>query len=214
MYIVNVHSIIIFPSGSVLVGKTMEASYTVGSFPCQYSQISLTDIPVWDKVWEQRTSRHLCSSWRVAHSKFSDFTEWSNENPFVQGFHGSHNYLSQQVGVRSCKTSQCGSVNRPSVVPHGSPRVLVPSESLQFSLTAVSVCRHDLPPHTVQWIPLTWSCQRMVGGQSLVSLLSPLTRTLHTGSCDEHCMHSKSQKHGFHILTLNLLGVGFKDRLT
>ena len=34
--------------------------------------------------------------------------------------------LSQQIGVRSSKTSQCGSANRPSVVPQGSPRVLVP----------------------------------------------------------------------------------------
>ena len=83
-----------------------------------------------------------------------------------------------------------------------------------FSLTAVSVRRHDLPLYTVQWITLAWSCQRMVGGQPLVSLLSPLTRTLHTGSCDEHCMHSKSRKLSFHFLTLNLLGVGFKDRLT
>ena len=151
MYVVNVHSNIITPSGSVLLGKTMEASCTVGSFPCQDSQISLTDIPVWDEVWEQTTSRHLCSSWRVAHSKFSDSTEWSIGNPFLQGLHRSHNYLSQQVGVRSCKTTQSGSVNRPSVVPHGLPRVLGPTESLQFSLIAVSVCRHDLPPHTFQW---------------------------------------------------------------
>ena len=37
-----------------------------------------------------------------------------------------HLYLSQQIVVRSSKTSQCGSANRPSVVPQGSPRVLVP----------------------------------------------------------------------------------------
>ena len=53
----------ITPSGSVLEGKTMEASCTVGSFPCQLSQISLTDIPVWDEVWEQTTFRHLCLLW-------------------------------------------------------------------------------------------------------------------------------------------------------
>ena len=41
-------------------------------------------------------------------------------------FHQIHLYLSQQIGVRSSKTSQCGSANRPSVVPQGSPRVLVP----------------------------------------------------------------------------------------
>ena len=40
--------------------------------------------------------------------------------------HRIHLYLSQQIGVRSSKTSQCGSANRPSVVPQGSPRVLVP----------------------------------------------------------------------------------------
>ena len=34
--------------------------------------------------------------------------------------------LSQQIVVRSSKTSQCSSANRPSVVPQGSPRVLVP----------------------------------------------------------------------------------------
>ena len=34
-----------------------------------------------------------------------------------------HLYLSQQIGVRSSKTSQCGSANRPSVVPQGSPRI-------------------------------------------------------------------------------------------
>ena len=43
----------------------MEASCTVGSFPCQLSQISLTDIPVWDEVWEQTTFRHLCLCGRL-----------------------------------------------------------------------------------------------------------------------------------------------------
>ena len=54
-------NILIIPSDSVLWVKTMEASYHVGSFPCQLSQISLTDIPVWDEVWEQATFRHLCT---------------------------------------------------------------------------------------------------------------------------------------------------------
>ena len=52
MDIVDMHSIYVSPSDSVLWEKTMEASYPVGSFPCQLSQISLTDIPVWDEVWE------------------------------------------------------------------------------------------------------------------------------------------------------------------
>ena len=63
MDIVDMHSVNVTPSDSVLWEKTMEASYPVGSFPCQLSQISLTDIPVWDEVWEQATFRHLCTFW-------------------------------------------------------------------------------------------------------------------------------------------------------
>ena len=63
MDIVDMHNIPITPSDSVLWVKTMEVSYLVGSFPCQLSQISLTDIPVWDEIWEQATFRHLCSLW-------------------------------------------------------------------------------------------------------------------------------------------------------
>ena len=63
MDIVDMHNILIIPSDSVLWVKTMEASYLVGSFPCQLSQISLTDIPVWDEVWEQANFRHLCTLW-------------------------------------------------------------------------------------------------------------------------------------------------------
>ena len=61
MDIVDMHSISVTPSDSVLWEKTVEASYSVGSFPCQLSQISLTNIPVWDEVWEQATFRHLCT---------------------------------------------------------------------------------------------------------------------------------------------------------
>ena len=63
------HSISVTPSDSVLWEKTMEASYPVGSFPCQLSQISLTDIPVWDEVWEEAIFRHFlegCSQLKVA----------------------------------------------------------------------------------------------------------------------------------------------------
>ena len=63
MDIVDMHNVIVTPSDSVLWEKTMEASYLVGSFPCQLSQISLTNIPVWDEVWEQATFRHLCTLW-------------------------------------------------------------------------------------------------------------------------------------------------------
>ena len=63
MDVVDMHNILIVPSDSVLWVKTVEASYLVGSFPCQLGQISLTDIPVWDGVWEQATFRHLCTLW-------------------------------------------------------------------------------------------------------------------------------------------------------
>ena len=60
MDIVDMHNVIVTPSDSVLREKTMEASYLVGSFPCQFNFISVFDIPVWDEVWEQATSRHFC----------------------------------------------------------------------------------------------------------------------------------------------------------
>ena len=59
MDIVNMHNILITPSDSVLREKTTEASYHVGSFPCQFNFISVFDIPVWDEFWEQATFRHL-----------------------------------------------------------------------------------------------------------------------------------------------------------
>ena len=63
MDIVDMHNVMVTPSNSVLWEKTMEASYLIGDFPCQLSQISLADIPVWDEVWEQATLRHLCTLW-------------------------------------------------------------------------------------------------------------------------------------------------------
>ena len=60
MDIVDMHSVIVTPSDSVLREKTMEASYLVGSFPCQFNFISVFNIHVWDEVWEQATFRHLC----------------------------------------------------------------------------------------------------------------------------------------------------------
>ena len=60
MDIVNMHNVLITPSDSVLWEKTMEASYHIGSFPCQFNFISVFDIPVWDEVWEEATFRHLC----------------------------------------------------------------------------------------------------------------------------------------------------------
>ena len=73
-----------------------------------------------------------------------------------------HLYLSQQIGVRSSKTSQCGSANRPSVVPQGSPRIWCLSKSLLVSQTAVSVCRHDLPPCTTRWPTLLGVTKRQL----------------------------------------------------
>ena len=60
MDIVDMHNVFVTPSDSVLFEKTMEASYLVGSFPCQFNFISVFDIHVWDEFWEQATFRHLC----------------------------------------------------------------------------------------------------------------------------------------------------------
>ena len=46
MDVVDMHIVIVTPSDSVLREKTMEASYLVGSFPCQFNFISVFDIPV------------------------------------------------------------------------------------------------------------------------------------------------------------------------
>ena len=62
MDVVDMHNIIIIPSDSVLWEKTMEASYLVGSFPCQFNFVSVFNIPVWDEVWEQATFGHFCPS--------------------------------------------------------------------------------------------------------------------------------------------------------
>ena len=202
MDVVDMYNIIIIPSDSVLWKKTMEASYLVGSFPCQFNFISVFNIPVWDGVWEQATFRHFCPFWQAAHSIYPlsphqvmvgtlesrfricplsphqvmvgtlesrfrmcplsphqvmvgtlesrfrmcplsphQVMVGTLESRFCmcplsphQVMVGTlesrirriHLYLSQQIGVRSSKTSQCSSANRPSVVPQGSPRVLVP----------------------------------------------------------------------------------------
>ena len=68
MDVVDMHNILIIPSDSVLWEKTMEASYLVGSFPCQFDFNSVFDIPVRDGVWEQATFRHFCLFWQAAHS--------------------------------------------------------------------------------------------------------------------------------------------------
>ena len=151
MDIVNMHNVMITPSDSVLWEKTMEASYLVGSFPCQLSQKSLTDIPVWDGIWEQATFRHLCGRLLTA-IPVSPLDVVVRT--LVSRIPRVHLYLSQQIGVRSSKTSQCGSANRPSVVPRRSPRIWCLSKSLLVSQIAVSVCRHDLPPKTTKWVTL------------------------------------------------------------
>ena len=83
-----------------------------------------------------------------------------------------HLYLSQQIGVGSSKTSQCGSASRPSVVPQGSPRFWCLSKSLPVSQIAVSVCRHDLPPCSTRWVTLQWVSKRWLEA-SLWSLYFP-----------------------------------------
>ena len=60
MDVVDMYNILIIPSDSVLWKKTMEASYLVGSFPCQFDYQSVLDIPVWDGDWEQATFGHFC----------------------------------------------------------------------------------------------------------------------------------------------------------
>ena len=126
MDIVDMHNVIVTPSDSVLWEKTMEASYLVGSFPCQFNFISVFDIPVWDEFWEQATSRHFCPFRKAAHSIYPLSPHQEMVGTLESRIHRIHLYLSQQIGVRSSKTSQCGSANRPSVVPQGSLRVLVP----------------------------------------------------------------------------------------
>ena len=126
MNVVDMHNILIIPSDSVLWEKTMEASYIVGSFPCQFNFNSVFDIPVWDEFWEQATFGHFCPSWQAAHSKYPLSPHQVMVGTLESRIRRIHLYLSQQIGVRSSKTSQCGSANRPSVVPQGSPRVLVP----------------------------------------------------------------------------------------
>ena len=63
MDVVDMHNKLIIPSDSVLWEKTMEASYLVGSFPCQFNFKSMFDIPGWDEFWEQATFRHFCLFW-------------------------------------------------------------------------------------------------------------------------------------------------------
>ena len=126
MDVVDMHNILIIPSDSVLWEKTMEASYLVGSFPCQFNFKSVFDIPVWNEFWEQATFRHFCPFRQAAHSIYPLSPHQVLVGTLDSRFRRIHLYLSQQIGVRSSKTSQCGSANRPSVVPQGSPRVLVP----------------------------------------------------------------------------------------
>ena len=145
------YNVIVTPSDPVLWEKTMEASYLVGSFPCQLSQISLTNILFGIRSRNRQTLgiSVLCGRLLTANpvSPLDEVVRTLvSRNPRI------HLYLSQQIGVRSSKTSQCGSANRPSVVPQGSPRIWHLSKSLLVSQIAVSVRRHDLPPCTTRWV--------------------------------------------------------------
>ena len=105
-----------------------------------------------------------------------------------------HLYLSQQIGVRSSKTSQCGSANRPSVVPQGSPRIWCLSKSLLVSYIAVSVCGLDLPPCTQPDGPLFYELPK--GGWRPVLGLSTFPTDWDIAHRVQHdlCMHNKSRK--------------------
>ena len=152
MDIVDMHNVLITPSDSVLWVKTMEASYLVGSFPCQLSQISLTSLFGTGSGNRQPLgiSAHCGRLLTAVPVSPLDVVV----RTLVSRIPRVHLYLSQQIGVRSSKTSQCCSANRPSVVPQGSPRIWCLSKSLLVSLMAVSVCRHDLPPCTTKWVTL------------------------------------------------------------
>ena len=104
-----------------------------------------------------------------------------------------HIYLSQQIGVRSSKTSQCGSANRPSVGPQGSPRFWCLSKSLLISQIAVSVCRHDLPPCTTKWVTPLWVSKRWLRPVLGLSTFPTDWDIAHRVQHDL-CMHSKSRK--------------------
>ena len=150
MDIVDMHNVMVTPSDSVLWEKTMETSYLVGSFPCQLSQISLTSL------FRMRSGNRQPLGISTLCGRLLTAIPVSPLDVVVRTLVSRiprvHLYLSQQIGVRSSKTSQCGSANRPSVVPQGSPRIWCLSKSLLVSQIAVSVCRHDLPPCTTRWV--------------------------------------------------------------
>ena len=123
MDIVDMHNILIIPSDSVLWVKTMEASYLVGSFPCQMSQISLTSLFGMRSGNRQPLGISALCGGLLTAIPVTPLDEVVRT--LVSRIPRIHLYLSQQIGVRSGKTSQCGSANRPSVVPQGSPKDLV-----------------------------------------------------------------------------------------
>ena len=110
-----------------------------------------------------------------------------------------HLYLSQQIGVRSSKTSQCSSANRPSVVPQGHQGFWCLSKSLLVSQIAVSVCRHDLPPCTTRWPTLLGVTIRWLEASPWSLYFPPLTGTLHTGSNMTSACMIRVGRINFHI---------------
>ena len=64
----------------------MEASYLVGSFPCQFDQQSVFDIPVWDGVWDRQPLDISALSGRLltANIHCPHFKYWWE--PWNQGF--------------------------------------------------------------------------------------------------------------------------------
>ena len=108
-----------------------------------------------------------------------------------------HLYLTQQIGVRSSKTSQCGSANRPSVVPQGSPRIWCLSKSLLVSKKMLCQCVHTTYLPAQPDGSLFYELPK--GGWRPVLGLSTLPTDWDIAHRVQHdlCMHGKSRKNQF-----------------
>ena len=115
MDVVDMHNILIIPSDSVLWEKTMEASYLVGSFPCQFDFVSVFDIPVWDGVWEQATFGHFCPFSVGCSQQISTVPTPSNGgNPGIKVSHMSTVPTPSNGGNPGIKDSHMSTVPTPS----------------------------------------------------------------------------------------------------
>ena len=116
MDVADMHNILIIPSDSVLWEKTMEASYLVGSFPCQFNFKSVFDIPVWDEFWEQATFRHFCPSPVGCSQQISTVPTPSNGgNPGIKVSHMSTVPTPNIGGNPGIKVSHMSTVPTPNI---------------------------------------------------------------------------------------------------